>query len=130
MPGEQPPGAPGQRIPDGGASGARARPSGGAGTRGEAPEARGRAARACSETHPPVDAISGRGNPGPRSGTLTLRRQPGVHELGEAVEGTAFALPLLPSGAQVREGGWTRFTSGVRRGRSAGGRGVGVGVAV
>lgn len=48
---------------------------------------RGRAARACSETHPPVDAKSGRGNPGPRSGTLTWRRQPGVNEPGAARKG-------------------------------------------
>ena len=63
---------------------------------------RGRAARACSETHPPVDAKSGRGNPGPLSGTLTWRRQPGVNEPGVAAEGTA--LPRLPPGAQAAWG--------------------------
>ena len=114
------------------AAGARARPSRGRGDARRGPARRGRAARARSETHPPEAENSGRGNPGPRSGTLTWRRQPGVNEPGEAVEATAFALRRIPPSAQAARGlpgarSWTPCPSGVRGVRSVGRRGGGAG---
>lgn len=79
------------------ASGARAPERG----RGDARQAGTRARGGRASVHPPVDTNSDKKIQEPASGTRTWRRQPRVHGLGEAVEGTAFALPRLPSGTQV-----------------------------